>query len=138
MFMVRHVFDRLQALLFVRYIGASAFALAADMGLFLLLLASGMSAPAASAVSYTVGIGAHWLVSSRLVFAAGAAPGGAERWRQKFLFCVSAFVGLALTVGIVAGGEMFGMDPRLAKMVAIAVSFVATYILRKTIVFSER
>lgn len=135
---MRQLLDQFLARTFLRYIGASVFALAADMGLFLLLLGAGMPAPAASAVSYTIGIGAHWLVSSRLVFAAGAAPGGAERWRQKFLFLLSAFVGLALTVAIVAGGEMAGLDPRLAKLLAIGVSFVATYVLRKTIVFSLR
>lgn len=135
---MRQMLDQLMARTFLRYVGASVFALAADMGLFLLLLGAGMLAPAASAVSYTVGIGAHWLVSSRLVFAAGAAPGGAERWRQKFLFLLSAFVGLALTVAIVAGGEMAGLDPRLAKLLAIAVSFVVTYVLRKTVVFSLR
>lgn len=136
--MVRILVDRVRSLLFLRYVGASAFALAADMGLFLLLLGGGMPAPVASAVSYTVGIGAHWLVSSRLVFRAGAAPGGAERWRQKLLFLLSAFVGLALTVAIVAIGEIVHGDARVAKLAAIAVSFVATYILRKTIVFSVR
>jgi putative flippase GtrA len=136
--MVRLFVDRVKSLLFLRYIGASVFALAADMGLFLLLLAGGMLAPLASAVSYTIGIGAHWLVSSRLVFHAGAAPNGAERWRQKFLFLLSAFVGLALTVAIVTIGEMLHSDARLAKLVAIGVSFVATYVLRKTIVFSVR
>ncbi len=135
---MRQMLDQFMARTFLRYVGASVFALAADMGLFLLLLGAGMLAPAASAVSYTVGIGAHWLVSSRLVFAAGAAPVGAERWRQKFLFLLSAFVGLALTVAIVAGGEMAGLDPRLAKLLAIAVSFVVTYVLRKTVVFSLR
>lgn len=136
--MLRQLADRVQALTFLRYVGASAFALAADMGLFLLLLEAGMLAPMASAVSYTVGIGAHWLVSSRLVFAAGAAAGGAERWRQKFLFLLSAFVGLALTVAIVTVGEIVHGDPRIAKLLAIGVSFVATYILRKTIVFAVR
>jgi putative flippase GtrA len=136
--MVRLFVDRVRSLLFLRYIGASVFALAADMGLFLLLLAGGMLAPLASAVSYTIGIGAHWLVSSRLVFHAGAAPGGAERWRQKFLFLLSAFVGLALTVAIVTIGEILHGDARLAKVAAIGVSFVATYILRKTIVFAVR
>jgi putative flippase GtrA len=136
--MVGQIAARLQGMLFLRYLGASVFALAADIGLFLLLLGAGLLAPAASAVSYCVGIGAHWLVSSRLVFAAGAAPGGSDRWRQKFLFLISAFVGLALTVAIVAGGEAAGVDPRLAKLVAVGVSFVATYILRKTIVFAVR
>lgn len=136
--MLRSAFDRLRAVTFLRYVGASGFALAADMGLFLLLLGAGLLAPAASAISYSIGIGAHWLVSSRLVFADGAAPGGAERWRQKFLFLLSAFFGLALTVAIVTAGELAGFDPRLAKLAAIGVSFVVTYIMRKSIVFVVR
>lgn len=120
----------------LRYFGASALALGVDMGFFLLLLAAGLLAPAASAISYCLGIAAHWLVSSRIVFAAGAAPPGSERWRQKFLFLASALVGLVLTVAIVALGEMLLGDARLAKLVAIAVSFFTGYLLRKKIVFS--
>lgn len=136
--MPRIIYNRLRSILFLRYVGASGFALAADMGLFLLLLNGGLLAPAASAVSYTIGIAAHWLVSSRLVFTSGSATRGAERWRQKFLFLLSAFVGLAVTVAIVTLGEMAGIDPRYAKLVAIGVSFVTTYLLRKTIVFAVR
>lgn len=122
--------------LLLRYLGASVLALGVDMGFFLLLLGAGLMAPAASAISYCLGIGAHWLVSSRIVFAAGAAPRGSERWRQKFLFLASALVGLTLTVTIVALGEMLIGDARPAKLVAIVVSFFTGYLLRKKIVFS--
>jgi putative flippase GtrA len=120
----------------LRYFGASAFALGIDMGFFLLLLGAGMLAPAASAISYCMGIAGHWLVSSRIVFAAGAAPRGSERWRQKFLFLASALVGLVLTVSIVTLGEMLLGDARVAKLVAVAVSFFTGYLMRKHIVFS--
>ncbi|MGH6650367.1 MAG: GtrA family protein [Sphingopyxis sp.] len=129
---------RLHRITYLRYIGASAFALAADMGLFLLLLAGGWHAAAASAISYSAGIAVHWLISTRLVFVAGAQTRGIERARQKALFLGSALAGLGITVGIVWAGDAFGLDPRLAKLAAIAISFQTTYVLRKAIVFAGR
>ncbi len=120
----------------LRYIGASVLALATDAGLFLMLLAGGMTPVTASATGYIMGILVHWLVSSRLVFADGAAArGSGERNRQKALFVGSALVGLAITTAIVGGGSGLGLDPRLAKLAAIIVSFQATYMLRRHVVF---
>ncbi len=119
----------------VRYGIGSVVALAADMGLFLALLDTGMPSVAASALGYTLGIFVHWLISSRLVFADGAAPRGPERTRQKGLFVASALAGLAITTAIVAFGDMAGLMPVVAKLIAIVVSFQATYMMRKAFVF---
>jgi putative flippase GtrA len=120
----------------LRYVAASVLALATDAGLFLMLHASGMEPMAASASGYIAGIGVHWLVSSRLVFAEGAAArGSAERTRQKGLFVVSALIGLAITTAIVGLFDFAGFDARIGKLVAIVVSFQVTYMLRKSIVF---
>ncbi len=120
----------------LNYLLASGLALGSDAGLFLLLLDSGLSPMAASAVGYCAGILVHWLVSSRLVFADGAAARGTgERHRQKMLFVGSALIGLAVTTAIVGTGSALGLDPRLAKLAAIVVSFQTTYLLRRHIVF---
>ena len=120
----------------LNYLLASALALGSDAGLFLLLLDAGLSPVAASAVGYCTGILVHWLISSRLVFADGtAARGTGERHRQKLLFVGSALIGLAVTTAIVGGGSALGLDPRLAKLAAIVVSFQTTYLLRRHIVF---
>lgn len=120
----------------LNYLLASGLALGSDAGLFLLLLDSGLSPMAASAVGYCAGILVHWLVSSRLVFADGAAARGTgERHRQKLLFVGSALIGLAVTMAIVGTATAFGLDPRLAKLVAIPVSFQTAYMLRRHIVF---
>lgn len=119
-----------------RYLAASAVALAFDMGSFLLLLAVGVAAAPASALSYSLGILVHWFISSRAVFVSGVADRGPARTRQKALFVVSALVGLALTAGIVGLGSAIGVDPRLAKIAAVGVSFVATWLLRARIVFA--
>ena len=60
---------------------------------------------------------------------------GLARTCQKALFVASALVGLALTSGIVWAGDASGIDQRLAKLAAIAVSFAATWLLRSRIVF---
>jgi len=120
----------------VRYVAASALALATDGGLFLIALSSGMPPIWASAAGYCTGILVHWLVSSRLVFVEGAAERGtSERQKQKALFVVSALIGLAITTAIVGGGDWLGLDPRIAKLIAIVVSFQATYMLRRHVVF---
>ena len=120
----------------LNYLLASALALGSDAGLFLLLLDAGLAPVPASATGYCAGILVHWMISSRLVFADGAAARGTgERHRQKLLFVGSALVGLAVTTAIVGGGSARGLDPRLAKLAAIVVSFQTTYLLRRHIVF---
>jgi len=89
----------------------------------------------ASAAGYALGIVAHWLLSSRKVFADQVAARGAERMRQKAMFVVSALIGLAVTTAIVGGATHAGLDPRAAKLVAIVISFATTWLLRKKVVF---
>lgn len=118
------------------YLAASGLSLCVDAGLFLLLLRSGLAPVGASALGYGMGILVHWLVSSRLVFADGtAARGTSDRHRQKLFFVGSALVGLAVTTAIVGTGSLIGLDPRIAKLIAIVISFQTTYLLRRHIVF---
>jgi putative flippase GtrA len=119
----------------VRYVLASVGALAVDMGSFLAFLSLAVPAAAASALGYGLGIVAHWLLSSRAVFSDSVAARGIERTKQKALFVGSAMIGLALTTGIVGLADIAGVDPRLAKLFAIVVSFAATWMLRNRIVF---
>lgn len=129
------VFMRMIDTRLVRYLLASIGALAVDVGTFLALLSLGVWAAGASAIGYCLGIVAHWLLSSRTVFIGNVAERGAGRTRQKALFVISALLGLGLTTAIVWAGDTSGFDPRLAKLVAIAVSFTATWILRSRVVF---
>lgn len=120
----------------LRYLLASIVALLTDTGLFMLLFHNGVTAVVASAIGYVTGIVVHWLISSRTVFAeAAAARGSGQRQAQKALFVGSALVGLAITMGIVGAADLAGFDPRIAKLGAILVSFQATYMLRRHVVF---
>ncbi|MCB2086621.1 MAG: GtrA family protein [Sphingomonadaceae bacterium] len=126
---------KLQDIRFARYLAASVGALAVDVGCFLLLLAGGMLPALASAVGYTAGIAAHWLLSSRTVFADSVAERGMKRTQQKAMFVVSALLGLGLTTAIVGVADWLAFDPRVAKLVAIAASFTLTWLLRSHIIF---
>ncbi|WP_157082088.1 GtrA family protein [Sphingomonas pruni] len=132
--------NRVMALLwratYLRYLAASVLALAVDFSLFLALRATGMPIALLSALSYSAGILVHWLISSRLVFAGELRDIGIDRARQQALFLLSAFAGLLITVAIVSLAVQFGIDARLAKLVAVAASFQATYLLRAKIVFA--
>ncbi len=121
---------------YARYIAVSGAALAIDMGVFLMLIEVGMTPAIASGLSYLVGMIAHWFLSSRLVFGAYLAQAGAGRGKQQGLFFASAIAGLSITMAIVGLGDGFGLDPRLAKLLAVAVSFNATYLMRRKIVFA--
>ncbi|WP_296678612.1 GtrA family protein [Novosphingobium sp.] len=122
----------------IRYLLASVLALGVDMGTFLTLLYAGTAAMLAATIGYSLGIVAHWLLSSRAVFAEGVAARGPERTRQKALFVLSALLGLALTTAIVGAATHLGIDPRLAKLVAIGASFTLTWMLRKAVIFRTR
>jgi putative flippase GtrA len=119
----------------LRYVGASAISLGIDLAIFIASRAGGTGAAAAAALGYSAGILAHWLLSSRLVFAS-ARRGGSDRVRQQGLFVLSAIVGLLLTVAIVGLASVVGVPALAAKLVAVAVSFQATYLLRARIVFA--
>lgn len=118
-----------------RYALASVVALGCDLGCFLLLLGGGAQPIAASATGYSIGIVAHWLLSTRFVFAGAMHSAGLERVRQKGLFVATALLGLGLTTLIVGWGHALGMDARAAKGAAIVVSFLATYGARRMTIF---
>ncbi|MXO91537.1 GtrA family protein [Pontixanthobacter aquaemixtae] len=119
----------------LRYLLASIGALAVDVGVFLMLLSANAQAAIASAIGYSAGIIAHWILSSRTVFTDTVAQRGAGRTKQKALFVVSALAGLALTTAIVGGADMLAFDPRPAKLLAIVASFALTWWLRSRVVF---
>jgi len=123
---------------FARYVAASAVALGADTGSFLIMLHFAVvPAALAAAIGFLLGTVVHWLVSSQIMFRDAVAAPGPERRAQMVLFVASALAGLALTTLIVGGAVMLAINPRLAKLVAIAVSFTTTSGLRHLLVFGK-
>jgi putative flippase GtrA len=123
-------------LVYLRYVAASAAALGVDFALFLAAMSLGLAPTYAAACGYGAGIFCHWLLSSRAVFVGQLAEVGQSRWQQQALFVGSALVGLAITMVIVGVGSRWGLDPRIAKVLAVGVSFQTTYVLRRKIVFA--
>ena len=122
----------LRQITLLRYLGASVIALACDFACFLVLLHFGMTPAPASALGYGLGIAVHWLVSSRKVFTDSVAVPGPARTRQKALFVGSALIGLAVTTAVVAAASALGLDPRLAKLIAVGASFTITWLVDST------
>ncbi|EQB08567.1 hypothetical protein L288_07665 [Sphingobium quisquiliarum P25] len=117
---------------FTRYLMASVIALCADMLLFLALLKAGAPPAAAGFAGYAGGLLLHWMISIRFVFV----PSEQATHGQRIGFVVSAVIGLALTTGLISGLTGAGLAPALAKLIAIPVSFLAVYAIRKYGVFS--
>lgn len=124
-----------QAVVFSKYLLASVAALAVDMVLFFQLIAMKATPWAASALAYSVGIVVHWALSSRVVFNGRVARGKGARAAQQAQFVMSALIGLAITTGIVAIASYLGLDPGLAKLIAVGVSFLTVWHLRNRYVF---
>ncbi|MEZ5654780.1 MAG: GtrA family protein [Sphingobium sp.] len=121
---------------YARYIMASGAALAADLSLFFTMMHMNADPVAAAVTGYCAGLIVHWMISSRLVFREFVRPFAAQRRKQKALFVASTLVGLALTTLIVGMSDTTGLDPRIAKLIACGVSFQATYLLRRKVVFA--
>ncbi len=127
--------QRFRGLVFSKYLIASGIALFVDMALFIQLIALSAVPAVASAVAYSVGIAVHWALSSRIVFPARVALARRRRTVQQTQFVASALIGLAITTAIVTGGSHLGLDPRLAKLIAVGVSFLTVWHLRNNHVF---
>ncbi len=133
---MREWIEKLPNAHFLRYFVASIGALAVDMGSFLLLLETPLHAGVSAAIAYTLGIIAHWVLLSRSVFEDGTHTESRARTVQKAVFLVTTWGGLAITTGIVSIAELMGADVRLSKGLAVVISFVLNYFVRKHFVFT--
>src|SRR5690606_2547269 len=116
-----------------RYVLISGLAFALDFAVFVQLLRLGMTPVAASVVSYLCGTQLHWLLSTRLVFAAGVRENAAARRRQQIQFFASAAVGVACNAGILAASEAMMIPVLIGKLAATGVSFVLVLAVRATV-----
>lgn len=117
-----------------RYFGASVIALIIDMIIYGGAVIAGLIPSVASAIGYSIGIMAHWAISSNYVFIGKKKSGAKLQW-QRALFAGSAILGLAITIGVVQILTDLGSGALLAKLCAIIISFSVVYISRKWSVF---
>lgn len=117
---------------FSRYLLASICALCADMLLFLALLRLNLHPAVAGFVGYSVGLLLHWMISVRFVFVSGRrATHG-----QRIGFILSALIGLGITTSVISCLTAAGLAPAIAKLMAVPVSFLSVYAIRKYGVFA--
>jgi putative flippase GtrA len=120
-----------------RYTIVSALALALDFTVYLLLGAGGTAGALAGAVGYACGLALHYALSVRFVFDARAAHKGQSRLVTEF--ALSGLAGMAITALVIAATVDLGGMPLLpAKILAVGVSFVVVFALRRGIVFAGR
>lgn len=132
---VRHALAARPSLQAASYVVVSGLALGIDTGALLVLAHYGLAPALAGGAGYMLGLVAHYGLSSALVFNAAATAKG--NWRLLAEFCLTGLAGLLLTMAIVALLAGFAGCPLFAaKLVAVAVSFVAVFLMRKLVVFA--
>ena len=121
---------------FSRYTVVSGVALILDFTVYLLLAAGGMKVALAGALGYACGLALHYLLSVRYVFD----PRAANKAQTRLLaeFTLSGVAGMAITALVIALTVDLGMPLLPAKLLAVGVSFLVVFALRRSVVFAGR
>jgi len=118
-----------------RYLLVSGFALCCDLAVYATLIFAGLTAAAAGAVGYAVGLIVHYVLSAWWVF-----PDREGRRRTVptlAKFVATGLIGLTLTsavIGVLTRNGLMGAFT--AKGIAVAFSYVAVFMLRRAYVFT--
>jgi putative flippase GtrA len=118
-----------------RYLLVSAAALGLDLCIYALGLQASLAAAAAGALGYSGGLIIHYVFSAQWVF---PDPVGRRRTTATLAkFVASGLLGLVLTSGLIGTLTGAGLcGPYAAKIVAIAVSTVTVFAVRRAYVFA--
>ena len=120
---------------FLRYLAASAFALAVDYSTYWTLVAKGaLDPPAAATLGYFTGLILAYVLMVRHVFA----PGWLSRRRllEMALFGLSGAIGAAVTyLTVLSFIALAGKHLHAAKITAIGISFLVVFLIRRLLVF---
>lgn len=121
---------------FMRYTAASAFALVVDAALLLLMVEmAGVHYLMAAAISFGAGLTSLYLLSIVWVFNERRISLPALEFT---LFTLIGIGGLVLTLGVMTLAiEVWGLDYRLAKGLAVGASFFFNFSLRKWALFTR-
>ena len=120
---------------FLLYAVVSALALAVDLVILYLATARfAMAGYLAAALAYAIGLAAHYVLSVRYVFRYRRMA--SQRRTEVMVYALTGLVGILLSAGIVHAGDLLGQSLAASKSVAIAVSFIAVFMIRKITLFS--
>jgi putative flippase GtrA len=115
----------------------SALALFTDVLIYTDLVHSGIRAPLAGIVGYTIGMVVHFVLSCRYVFDTTLVRKSEGRLFSEFV--ISGVMGLALTAIVIwIITEILHQGAAVAKVTAVGVSFLAVFAFRRSVVFATR
>ncbi len=119
-----------------RSLVASAAALGGDLIVYAILVQAQLAPAAAGAVGYSFGLVLHYSLSAGWVF-----PDRARRRRAAptfVKFAATGLLGLALTAAIIGALTGAGLcGAYIAKAIAVALSYLSVFTLRRLYVFAE-
>jgi putative flippase GtrA len=119
----------------VRYLVVSAVALGCDLSIYAMGLKASLAAAAAGALGYSGGLMIHYMLSTFWVFPDPEGRRGTAATLVKFV--ATGLLGLALTTGLIGTLTGAGLcGAYAAKIVAIAVSTVTVFAVRRAYVFA--
>ena len=117
------------------YVVVSALALAVDLALFQSLVQAGLRPKLAGVGGYLAGLALHYVLSKRFVFDVSGST--KSKMQRRLEFFASGLVGLMLTWMIIwVATEALQMPSLIAKLLAVGVSFVVVFVIRRQIVFA--
>lgn len=120
-----------------RYTVVSAMALGLDFTVYLALAGGAYRAAFAGIVAYAVGMLLHFSLSTRYVFKRRSVSKSDARLFTEFL--ISGVAGLAITAVVIAiMTDGLGFSALAGKVCAVVLSFMAVFVLRRSVVFSSR
>jgi putative flippase GtrA len=120
---------------FLLYLIVGGLSFFVDIGIFVLLRMAEMSVIPASIVSFIAATGANYALSTVLAFQGGRF----RRHIELVRFLVVVLVGLALNTGLVwVFAYPLGVDPTLAKIIAVPIVLVWNYLGRRLLVFHDQ
>ncbi|MGQ0671593.1 MAG: GtrA family protein [Hyphomicrobium sp.] len=118
-----------------RYTVVSVIALALDFAVYLTLADAGYRAAIAGVIGYSIGMLLHFGLSTRFVFKRTNVQKSDARLFSEFV--VSGLAGLLITATVISlAHDTLGFTAFMAKVFAVAISFVAVFLLRRSVVFS--
>jgi putative flippase GtrA len=120
---------------FLLYAAVSALALAVDVAILYFATASfALPSYLAAAFAYAIGLAVHYVLSVRYVFTYRRMA--TQRRTEIMVYALSGLIGILLSAGIVHAGDLLGQSLAVSKLIAIAVSFIAVFMVRKVTLFS--
>jgi len=116
---------------FSAYTAISVICLGIDISLLWLLVSLGLPDTISAAIAYMTGLVIHYRLAVIYVFLSPAATGASP----FALYFLSGLAGTIITAGMIHVCEIMGIPLPIGKTLAIMLSFLVVYMVRKFLIF---